>query len=340
MTTTRILNSLTLPKTLYKKYTSIGVLVDENTRRHCYKKIRDQLPDHKVFEIRGSEEQKNLNTCQQLWQQLTNAQFDRHSLLVILGGGVLSDLGGFCAATFKRGIDFILIPTTLLGMADASLGGKTGVDFGTLKNHIGTFTMPTATWISTDFLKTLPEAELRSGFAEVIKHVLLSDYKMWQALRKKDLQNQDWPKLVKHSIEFKLSVVGKDPREQGIRKILNYGHTVGHALESYYLHSETRIMHGEAIAAGMVIEGQIALQKGLLKAVDLGTIAHYILSVFGKIEVPSVDQLLPAIRQDKKNKGKEILMVLPNPIGKAKIDIPVNEREIRDALKYYQAYQT
>lgn len=340
MTTARIQNILTLPKTLFKKYHSIGVLVDENTRRHCYSKIKNQLPNHHVFEVPGGEEHKNLETCQLLWKQFTDAQLDRHSLLVVLGGGVLGDLGGFCAATFKRGMDFALLPTTLLGMTDASIGGKTGVDFGTLKNHIGTFTMPTSTWIFPSFLTTLPEAELRSGFAEVIKHSLISDRKMWETIRRKSLLQQDWAKLVRHSVKFKSTVVKKDPFEFGIRKILNYGHTIGHALEGFYLHSEKRLLHGEAIAAGMVIEGQIAAQRKLLKAGEQEAIAHYILSVYGKVEIPQTEELLPGIRQDKKNKGKEILMALPGPIGKARWDVAVSEREIRDAIAYYRAIQT
>ena len=340
MTTTRILNDLALPKILFKKYNSIAVLVDENTRRYCYPKVKDQLPNHHVFEVQGGEERKNLETCKFLWQQFTDAHLDRHSLLLVLGGGVLGDMGGFCAATFKRGMDFCLLPTTLLSMADASIGGKTGVDFGTLKNHIGTFAMPTATWIYPNFLKTLPEAELRSGFAEVIKHSLISDQKMWETIRRKSLQQQDWTKLIRHSVGFKSTVVRKDPLEDGVRKILNYGHTVGHALEGYYLNSSKRLLHGEAIAAGMVIEAQIAFLKKLLKASDMTAIARYILSIFGKIDVPPTEKLLPAVSQDKKNRGKEILMALPNPIGKARWDIPVSEREIRGAIAYYRAIQT
>ncbi|MDZ4715224.1 MAG: 3-dehydroquinate synthase [Cytophagales bacterium] len=340
MTPIRIQKTPVLPKTFFRKYTSVGVLVDPNTRKHCYEKIRNQLPRHHVFEVPEGEQHKNLETCQRLWQDLTDAHFDRHSLLLVLGGGVPGDLGGFCASTFKRGIDFVLVPTTLLAMVDASIGGKTGVDVGPIKNHVGTFAMPAATWIATDFLHTLPPSELRSGFAEVIKHCLLGDHRMWDAIRKKSLDNQDWPRLIRHSTKFKGGVVKKDPREAGLRKILNYGHTIGHALEGNSLRSGNRLLHGEAVAAGMVVEAFLSHQRKMLTLDDTRSIAGYVISIFGKVEIQDPGQLISLMRQDKKNKGNEICVALPGPVGKARWDIEVSEKDIRKALASYRDYQT
>lgn len=326
-------------KVSLRKYSNIGVLVDENTRRFCYDKIKNKLPTHQVIEVPSGEENKNLVTCQSLWQQFTEFGFDRHSLIIIAGGGVLGDMGGFCAATFKRGIDFMLLPTTLLAQVDASIGGKLGVDFGPYKNHIGVFQQPISTQIATHFLETLPFRELRSGFAEVIKHCLIADKKMWGIIEKRSMADQDWPKLVKHSVKIKSEVVKKDPTEKGLRKVLNFGHTIGHAVEGHFLTTGNRLFHGEAIAAGMIMESYLAASKKLLNNDDLRSISNYILSVFGHVEL-SDDTWMPLIRQDKKNKGNKILMALPKGIGKAVWDVPVSEKEIRDAMDYYQSSQT
>ena len=340
MGTIRIQATPLLPKHLFKGYSAIAVLVDQNTRKHCYEKIKGVLPIHLVIEVPAGEQHKNLDTCQKVWEQVTSAGLDRHSLLVVVGGGVLGDLGGFCASTYKRGIDFLQVPTTLLAMADASIGGKTGVDFGSLKNHIGTFSLPIATWIATDFLKTLPKRELRSGFAEIIKHALISDRKLWNSIKSRSLEGQDWLRLVRHSAKFKAGVVRKDPVEKGLRKILNYGHTIGHAVESHFLMRGNPILHGEAVAAGMIMEAHIAFSEKRISRGDLDEIAGYVLNVFGKLELPGDEAILPSIRQDKKNKGKVILMALPKTIGKAVFDIPVSEGSIKSATAFYRAFQT
>jgi 3-dehydroquinate synthase len=340
MTMIRVQSRPAFPKSLFRGYSTLAVLMDENTKMHCYPLIKDKLPPHVWIEMRAGEASKNLATCQNIWQQFTDSGLDRHSLVIIVGGGVPGDLGAFCASTFKRGLDFILVPTTLLAMADSSIGGKTGIDFGSLKNHIGTFAPPVATWIATDFLRTLPLEELRSGFAEVIKHCLISDRRLWASVRQKPLDRQDWLKLVQSSVKFKSAVVRKDPKESGLRKILNYGHTMGHALEGYYLHTNSRLLHGDAVAAGMVLEGHIAFQKKLLTRQELAEISDYILGVFGKVELPVMEKLMPSLLQDKKNRGKKILMALPKHIGQACFDRPVSEREIWDAAAYYDNIQT
>jgi 3-dehydroquinate synthase len=315
------------------------VLTDETSRYHCYERIKDQLPAHRLIVIPSGERHKNLDTCRSVWQQMTEAGLDRHSVLLAVGGGVVGDLGGFCASTFKRGIDFVLVPTTLLAMADASIGGKTGIDLGPLKNHLGTFAQPAATWIATQFLETLPRSELRSGFAEIIKHAILSDRVLWKAITRKPLERQDWVALVKKSVTFKSSVVKKDPRERGLRKILNFGHTMGHALEGYALASDKPIMHGEAVAAGMVMEAFIAWKKKMLPEAEFREIRAYILQVFGQAEVPTDEKWLDSISQDKKNRGNEIRMALPRRIGKAEFDIPVSAGEIRAAAANYRKNQ-
>ncbi len=319
-------------------YSQIAVLTDSHTRKHCYPLIQNLLVEHQLIEVHAGEEHKNIDTCQLIWQKLTDLNFDRHSLLIVLGGGVLGDMGGFCAATFKRGIDFILIPTTLLSQVDASVGGKLGIDFNNFKNQIGVFCEPRATIIHSEFLKTLPERELRSGFAEVIKHCLISDEPMWHIIRKKGVHEQDWATLVKHSVEFKKSVTEKDPREKGLRKVLNFGHTIGHALESYFLAEGNRIFHGEAIAMGMIMESYIANEKKMISQNQLEEITTYLIQVFEKQDMPWGDALvIELIAQDKKNKGNEILMALPEGIGKAAWDISVSEDELEKSFDFYRS---
>jgi 3-dehydroquinate synthase len=323
-----------------KKYSQVVVVVDENTFTHCYPLLDKALPAHSLIKIQCGEEYKNLETCTYLWQQMTALQLDRHAVLIILGGGVLGDMAGFCAATYKRGIDFILLPTTLLAQADASIGGKLGVDFDHYKNHIGVFREPTLTLLHSGFLKTLPTNELRSGFAEVIKHALISDANRWNEIRKKELDDQEWDHLLRHSAEFKYSIIGQDPTEKGIRKILNAGHTVGHAIESYLLEKDRKIMHGEAVAVGLVVEAFLAKEKGLITKELLEDIQTYLRLVFGKVgfEEQEIDSIAEKALQDKKNKGKEILCVLLEGAGRAGWDYPISLQDVKRALSFYLAY--
>jgi 3-dehydroquinate synthase len=322
-------------------YSNIGVLTDENTLKYCYPLVASAIPSHFTITVKSGEEQKNLATCSQIWQAMTDHTLDRHSLLIILGGGVLGDMGGFCAATYKRGIDFLLVPTTLLAQADASIGGKLGIDFNHLKNHIGVFQLPVSTILFSGFLKTLPVGELRSGFAEVIKHTLISDLSMWNKVRAKGIAEQDWNLLVKHSAEFKSKVVTEDPREKGLRKILNAGHTIGHALESYLLANNNRVLHGEAIAAGLVMEGYISWQRKMITQQDLDQIKNYILEIFGKVNfnVNEEEAIATLALQDKKNKGNKILCVLFEQVGRARWDCEISLEEVKGALSFYRNVQ-
>jgi 3-dehydroquinate synthase len=321
-----------------KKYSKVAVLTDENTRKFCLPLILDSLPLHEIIEVRSGEEQKTLQTCTLIWEEMTRMNLDRHSILVVLGGGVLGDMGGFCAATYKRGIDFALIPTTLLSQVDASIGGKLGVDFNTFKNHIGVFQQPALTLLFSGFLQTLPQSELRSGFAEVIKHCLISDQDMFLEIEKKKVTDQDWPVLLRHSVEFKARVTTEDPKEKGLRKILNAGHTIGHAIESFLLGTGRRILHGEAIAVGLISEAFIANKKGMLSDQELTKITTFLTGVFGKVELSDQDIKKSAqfTLQDKKNKDNKILCVLLNGIGNCKWDQEISLREVTEGLEFYR----
>lgn len=324
-----------------KKYSNLAVLVDENTYRDCYPIIQSALPAHFTIKVKSGETEKNLTTCVTIWQTMTEYALDRHACMVVLGGGVLGDMGGFCAATYKRGIDFILIPTTLLAQVDASIGGKLGIDFNHFKNHIGVFENPIFTLLFHGFLETLPLPELKSGFAEVIKHTLISDVKMWKEISLRALRDQDWPKLVKHSVAFKARVTTEDPKEKGLRKILNAGHTIGHALESYLLAKGNRILHGEAIAVGLITESFIAQRRGLLAEDDFKEICNFILNIYGKVrfEEDELSAIANLALQDKKNKDNKILCVLLKGIGEAKWDCEISLELIKEALAFYRMIQ-
>ena len=324
-----------------KNYSTVFLLTDENTHRHCYPIIQHELPYHHPITVKAGEEFKTIETCVEIWQQLTEAGADRHSVVIVLGGGVLGDMGGFCAATFKRGIDFILMPTTLLAQVDASIGGKLGIDFNFYKNQIGVFCEPTLTLVSSVFLETLPERELRSGFAEVIKHALISGKDNWKKLISVAFKKQNWLDVITSSVAFTYSVVQQDPKEKGLRKILNAGHTIGHAIESFMLKNNHSILHGEAVAAGLVCEAFIGYTKNKLQENELRKITEPIIQLFGKISFNDVDEkeIAALCVQDKKNLGNSILAVLPEGIGNAVWDQKISESEIENALAFYRNYQ-
>ncbi|SOE21475.1 3-dehydroquinate synthase [Spirosomataceae bacterium TFI 002] len=320
-------------------YSKIGVVVDENTKKHCYPIVKSLLPKHTLISVKSGENNKNLDTCQLIWGKMTDAEFDRHSLIIDLGGGVIGDMGGFCAATYKRGIDFIQIPTTLLSQVDASVGGKLGIDFNGFKNHIGVFTQPKTVLIDTAFLKTLPSNELRSGFAEVIKHCLIRDSEMWDIIRRNDLTEQNIDELVAHSVAIKKEIVAEDPQEKGLRKILNFGHTLGHAIETHFLDKPGgRLLHGEAIAAGMVMEAFMAFKREMIDSETLSQVEEFMFTVYGRIVIPDSEivAILEHTKQDKKNKGKEVRFSLINGRGSCAFDITCSIAEMKKAIHYYQ----
>lgn len=322
-----------------RAFSRLVLLTDVNTKQHCLPLIQDALPEHTVhITVPAGELYKNLETCTLIWKQMTEAVLDRSCLVVNLGGGVLGDMGGFCASVFKRGVPFITLPTTLLSQVDASVGGKLGVDFMGLKNHLGTFQHPEAVLIAPAFLKTLPIRELRSGYAEVLKHGLIRDAAYFRSLPSVHWEDQNWEQVIRHSVGIKKAVVEVDPKETGLRKILNFGHSIGHAVESFYLNSPEPLLHGEAIALGMIAEGFLSFEKIGLSFEELNELSTKLLQLFGKVSLdPShLESLLDLCAQDKKNEGSMQLFSLLPSLGNCQYNIPVTRKEIEHALRYYQ----
>lgn len=326
-----------------KQPSKIFFLVDENTHTHCYPLLITEIETEavtEIIEIYPGEENKNIQTCIQLWEILTELKADRKSLLINIGGGVLTDMGSFVGNTFKRGISFINIPTTLLAMVDASIGGKTGVDLGSFKNQIGTFALPEMVLIEAEFLNTLPQNQLLSGFAEIIKHGLIADENYWKTITSLDELNlTNLSYLIKTSIEIKTKVVSEDFTESGLRKVLNFGHTIGHAVESYFLNKEEPILHGEGVALGMITESYLSMKLGFLGYADFEEITGYLSNLYPKIELKHdfFEDLFYFMKNDKKNSNQQIKFVLLQSIGKAIYDIEVEKELIFEALEFYSA---
>ncbi len=305
------------------KYSKIGILVDENTKEFCLP-LLSEIKKSVIIEIKSGEQNKNIDTCNLIWNQLTKNSFDRDSLLINLGGGVIGDMGGFCASTYKRGIDFIQIPTSLLAMVDASVGGKLGIDFNGLKNQVGLFSNPKTVIINPKFLETLSENELKSGFSEVVKHALITDKYSWNHLKNTPFQDLDWEEIIESSVQIKNKIVMSDPKEKGERKKLNFGHTFGHAIESYYLQKGTPILHGEAIFMGIILESELSS----LSVSEKNDIKNYILSNFSLPYTPSKSNLLNFLRNDKKNFEEKINFSLLEGIGNCTINNLFSEDEL------------
>ncbi len=322
-------------------YSSVFILVDENTKQHCLPFLDKNLStSFAVIEIESGEKNKSLRTCERVWNALLENHADRNSLMVNLGGGVIGDMGGFCAATYKRGFDFVQIPTTLLSQVDASVGGKLGIDFNGYKNNIGMFKNPKAVFVNTQFLKTLPTNELRSGFAELIKHELISQNGQWPAFQKiKEVTVESVAPFIEDSIALKNEVVISDPMEKGLRKILNFGHTIGHALETYHLNSEKHLLHGEAIAIGMICECYLSNKLTGLSDDGLKDISNYLTTIFGHHQnlMVDTDQLIKIMQQDKKNKGKIINFTLLKNIGQPILNQETTHKLILESLDYYNS---
>lgn len=330
------------------------VLVDENTHLHCYPIIQNDIPEHFLVKIHAGEKHKNLETCTQIWQQYTNLKLDRKALVLHLGGGVLGDMGGFCASIYKRGIRFVQIPTTLLSQVDASVGGKLGIDFQQLKNHLGVFQNPENVWINPIFLHTLPQREKKSGFAEMLKHGIILDKNHWQILTNTNFwEHQDWEKVIKQSVLLKNEVVTKDFKEENIRKLLNFGHTIGHSIESYALLHNISLLHGEAVAIGMYVESMIGWQKGILGENDFLEIKNYLhksyfldtnfqnffekmKTMFAKNTAQFVlNELFENALQDKKNQNQKLLASVPTKIGEGIFDVEISKPEFLISLNIF-----
>ncbi|SNR33163.1 3-dehydroquinate synthase [Lutibacter agarilyticus] len=323
----------------------IFILVDENTNENCLPILLQALEttqEIEIIEIEAGEENKNLDTCSGVWHALTDLGADRKSLMINLGGGVITDLGGFVASTFKRGIAFVNIPTTLLSMVDASVGGKTGVDLGVLKNQIGLFSDPEMVLIDTQYLNTVPEREIISGLAEIIKYGLTYDVTIWNKIRNFDeLSLENISTLIHRSIEIKNEVVTEDPKEGGLRKVLNFGHTLGHAIESYFLESEEKdkLTHGEAIAIGMITECYISEKLLNFPSEEVAEIKMKSLKIYEKVQINKTDYdpIMELLIHDKKNVGGQVNFVLLTSYENFKVDCKVDKALLIEALDYYNS---
>jgi 3-dehydroquinate synthase len=321
----------------------IFILVDSNTRELCLTRLLQKLETScvtEVIEMEEGEKNKNIETCTGIWKALSELGADRKSLVINLGGGVVTDLGGFIASTFKRGIAYINIPTTLLSMVDASVGGKTGVDLDNLKNQIGVISQPEMVVIDTTYLSTLPAIEMRSGLAEILKHGLIASRDYWnKATELNKLTLEDLEGLIAESVEIKTAVVTKDPTEENLRKTLNFGHTFGHAIESYFLDHPNKkpLLHGEAVAAGMIIAAYLSNKICSFPEKDLEEITEKLLDTFSIVDIVAedYDTILDLMKFDKKNSHGKIKFVLLEKIGKPVIDHEVPRQLQIEALDYY-----
>ena len=312
------------------KFSKIAILTDENLIQAGWLN-KLFIDKSNLIQIKSGEINKNLDTVSSVWKQMNDFGLDRKSLLINLGGGVVCDLGGFCASTYMRGIEFIQVPTTLLSQVDASVGGKTGFDFNGGKNTIGTFTEPYAVVIDSNTLTTLPIREYNSGMAEVIKYGIIYDKEFFEYLSNtKDIDN-DY--IIHKSCEIKANVVQNDFKESGVRKILNFGHTIGHAVESLSLKTKSPLLHGEAVAIGMIAICNIAEQFGKITTQENNRIKQTLIAYNLPIKYNgNLEEIYTMLFKDKKTVGKKIKWVLPNGIGKYEFDVELNERIIKDGI--------
>ena len=331
-------------------YSKLFILVNQKTKRFCLPLFdkHNKHPYHRI-EIKDGESHKNIKTVQYIWEQLTLLGADRQSILINLGGGVITDIGGFAAATFKRGIRFINIPTTVLAMVDAAIGGKTGIDFQGLKNQVGVFQNAIALWINSAFLNTLDKRELASGLAEILKYGFIETPALLEKLKNFQIDTQVLDiNLIRESISIKQKIVQLDPMEHGIRKTLNFGHTLGHAIETHYLSKSKKeqLLHGEAVAIGMIMalhlshqllgfdieKLRIYSQLMLRFYTDMTGTTRYQLPLIDLDETSSIINLL---QHDKKNNKGRINFILLKDIGKPVIDCQVTHNQIIESINFY-----
>lgn len=316
------------------------VLVDETTKCYCLPVLNSLHLTFDVITIGATDQHKTLDSLSHVWSELQRMGATRHSLMINLGGGMVTDLGGFAASTFKRGIHYINIPTTLLSMVDASVGGKTGINFGGLKNEIGVFNNADCVILDTEFLKTLDQENILSGYAEMLKHALISNEKMWaEHIQYSPLTSNLSPlsSMIADSVAVKQRIVTEDPTEKGLRKALNLGHTAGHAFESLAL-ERTPILHGYAVAYGLVVELYLSCVKTGFPTDKMHQTVHYIKEHYGQMAITCDDypHLLELMHHDKKNEGTSINFTLLAGIGDLRINQTATEEEIREALDFYR----
>ena len=327
------------------KYDQLFVLVDTTTERLCLPVVADYdcMRDARRIVIPDTDTHKTLDSVTHVWSELQRLGATRHSLMINLGGGMVTDLGGFAASTFKRGIQYINIPTTLLSMVDASVGGKTGFNFGGLKNEIGVFSNASSVILDTTFLRTMDRENLLSGYAEMLKHGLISNDRMWAELLEflESLENLDHldslAPMLAESVAVKQRIVTEDPTEHGIRKALNLGHTAGHAFESLALERKP-VLHGYAVAYGLIVELYLCCVKTGFPQQKMRQTVAAIKSHYGRMPITCDDypQLLALMHHDKKNTGHDINFTLLGDVGDIRINQTASEDEIRDALDFYR----
>jgi 3-dehydroquinate synthase len=321
----------------------ILLLTDTNTAQHCRPLVRDLLPPHLHLCIADGEASKSIYQCEKIWDTLTANAFERSGMVINLGGGMICDLGGFAASCFKRGIAFVHIPTTLLAMADAAIGGKTGIDFHGFKNQIGSFQQPKSVVIESTFLETLPLRQLKAGYAEVLKHYLIHDAASWQAAVARQQLPDNWNETIENAVTIKLHFTESDPTEKGIRKALNFGHTLGHAVESHFLQefAGEPLLHGEAVAVGMACEAWISFRRKLISESELTEIVQTLENLFGIVRIPpeTVPDISKWCIQDKKNVGGKVNATLLKGIGNFILDQWLSMDEIEESLfAYYHQF--
>ncbi len=320
----------------HKKYSSVILLVDSKLSKSALQKLTSALKPDVIIPFIASEENKSLTSVQKIVSAAALSGADRQSVIINAGGGTLCDAGAFTASIFKRGIDFINIPTTLMAQADAAIGGKTALNQSGIKNVIGSFYFPSAILIDPDFLKTLDRRNLISGLAEVIKIAIVADSKLFRQLSKPDITLKDYSRFARISAQWKLKIVSADPYDKNVRQSLNYGHTIGHALESLFMDESSSLFHGEAVAFGMIAEAFIALQKKQVSIQALNLITDLIHHHFNLPELPesAFEKLIHFMSFDKKNQSGKIIFSLPAGIGSCKLKQPASHDEIISALQY------
>ena len=324
------------------EHDKLFVLTDETTYEKCWPQIGKliRMRDAKVITIKATDSHKDIDSLAQVWQELGQGGATRHSCMINLGGGMVTDLGGFAASTFKRGIDFINIPTTLLSMVDASVGGKTGINFNGLKNEIGVFNDSKFVILDTEFLKTLDSENILSGYAEMLKHGLISNDEMWAQLVNFEISNPDFrllQNMVADSVDVKKNIVKKDPFEKGIRKALNLGHTFGHAFESWSLKRKP-ILHGYAVAYGLICELYMSSVKVGFPTDKMRQTVNFIVENYGRLGITcdDYDELIELMTHDKKNSAGIINFTLLENVGKIKINQTATKEEIKEALDFFR----
>ena len=321
-------------KQIFADTSKVFILTDENVAPFWLSEAAHWLHCDSAIDIviKAGEQHKNLQTVQRIWKTLMKHYADRNALLINLGGGVITDLGGFAASTFKRGIKFINIPTTLLAMVDAAIGGKTGIDFGGGKNQIGTFADAEEVIVDPVFLETLPQRELLSGMAEMMKYGFIFDANLLNV----NLEN--YRQYITRCGEIKRKIVEKDPIEKGLRKVLNFGHTLGHAIESHCLTTDYPLLHGEAVALGMLGTLWLSVKQLGLDEKVLQDFEKLLPMLLSEAEMPlsenDIEPILGYLVHDKKNKGERPRFVLIEEVGKPVWNVEVPENMVRLSLEY------